>query len=246
MMADDDQITCDVHGSASPAFVCAHLAANPVQRWHCDDPTDENPWPDAWCDRCNDVYLRDGEWNDDNSREIELKILCHRCYEDARSASVDCLDDARRHAWRAFVDLCHGELQIKQDQLIARYALGKHSRWDWDQARGELVFSSGGIPAVIAKIQFVGSISTRSNTWLWSWANPRVMASVRDGMIAVRDFGRENDYPHLVVPKWSADEADGWEMAAIALHVLDAPGVYRSPGDNGVTFLVMTDIRLAQ
>ena len=61
----------------------------------------------------------------------------------------------------------------------------------------------------------------------------------------VRDFGEVKGYPRLTTPKWPAAEADGWEMTTIAAYVLDACGVYRTPGDNGFTFLAITDIRHA-
>lgn len=246
MNDDSNEVSCSVHGKASVTFVCSHLAANPLQRWHCDYPTEDSPWPDAWCDQCNEAYLRDGEWTEENSGCLDLKILCHQCYEGAKGASVDRLDGAALEAWRAFVGLCHRELHDKQDALKERFSLGAHKRWDWDQDRGELVFSNDGVPAVIAKIEFVGSTSTQSDTWLWSWANPSVVESVRSRILAVRDFGEGRDFPRLTVPKWPAEEVDGWEMAAIAAHVLDGQGVYRTPDDAGLTFMVLTEVRFAQ
>ena len=64
-------------------------------------------------------------------------------------------------------------------------------------------------------------------------------------MVAVREFGEKNGFPRLTVPKWQADEADGWEMSAIAAHVLDAEGVYRVPTEKGFLFMAMTGIRFA-
>jgi hypothetical protein len=217
-----------------------------VQRWNCDYPSTESPWPDAWCDGCNAVYERDGEWNDANSAVVDLKLLCCHCYEDARGRSVDRLDGEPLERWRAFIDLCHRQLHDRQDALTRRFSLDVHKRWDWDQDRAEIVFSNDGVPAVIATIEFVGSISTHSNTWLWSWANPHLSARVSSRITAVRNLGEREDFPHLTVPKWPAEEVDGWEMAAIAAHVLDAQGVYRTPDEDGFVFMVLTDVQLAQ
>ena len=102
------------------------------------------------------------------------------------------------------------------------------------------------MPAVIAKVDFIGSVSTKTNTWLWSWANPSLLDTVRSRTTSIREVGDDRDFPHLTVPKWPAEEADGWDMAAVAAHVLDAQGVYRTPDDYGFTFLALSNMRFAQ
>ena len=246
MSDDSTPVECELHGKASTTFVCSHLASHPIQCWHSAFPSDDNRWPDAWCDKCNIAFSREGEWNDKNADEVELKILCHFCYERARGSSVERLDGPHLTAWRSFVESCHQDLAAKQDHLSREYSLNRHKRWDWDQERGEIVFSNDGVPAVIAKIDFIGSVSTKTNTWLWSWANPSLLDTARSRTTSIRKVGDDRDFPHLTVPKWPAEEADGWDMAAVAAHVLDAQGVYRTPDDNGFTFLALSNMRFAQ
>ena len=72
-------------------------------------------------------------------------------------------------ATEQFVDLvtrAHAYLTARQDELRAQYRLGEWQRWDWDQDTGRLVFSADGVPRVFADIQFVGTYSTMSGTWL--------------------------------------------------------------------------------
>lgn len=210
-------------------------------------PTDrasaDNPWPDAWCDRCNAKFFRGGEWNESNSDGVDLRILCHHCYERALGKSVSRFEGAQLEIWRSFVERCSEELRVKQETLKGEYCLTRLKRWDWDQVRAEIAFSNDGVPAVTAAVQFVGSVSTRSNTWLWSWANPTTAEPVRSRIVAVYDFGEDRDFPHLVVPKWPAEEVDGWEMAPVAAHVLGAAGVYRTPSDSGFMFLLLWDVK---
>jgi hypothetical protein len=106
--------------------------------------------------------------------------------------------------------------------------------------------SNDGVPAVIARVEFAGSISSKSRTWLWSWANPSVLESVKTRIAAVYEFGEQKDFPHLTVPKWPDQEADGWDMAAVSAHILGACGVYRTPDDTGFTFLLLTEVASAQ
>jgi len=89
--------------------------------------------------------------------------------------------------WADFVTSAHNSLSEKQASIMSEYKIGEHERFDWDQENGTLVFSNGDKPAVIAKVQFVGSISTKSDTWLWSWANSTILDNVKDEMHKVKE-----------------------------------------------------------
>lgn len=245
MSMDQTLIRCAQHGEAYAAYVCSHLIADPVQEWFCDYPSEDNPWPDSWCSQCNLEFLKEDGWNERNEFSLAIKLACDHCYESARSRSVNRLKGDGLDAWKDFLANCCGFLHERQQKLSEDYDIGSHKRWDWDQDKGELVFSNDGGPAVIAAIEFVGSISTVSNTWLWSWANFSLSENVRTLMKKVRDFGELQGYPRLTTPKWSGEEVDGWEMTSIAAYVLDALGAYRTPGETGFTFLAITDIRKA-
>lgn len=236
---DYDSVHCSTHGQAHTTYVCGHLAAQPVQQWYCDVPSPDNPWPDAWCKACDAEYLKACEWNDSNSSCLDLQILCHHCYAANNAASADSLTGVELEAWEDTICTCHGELHDKQEALEAQYTLGKHKRFDYDQETATLVFSNDGVPALVADVEFIGSVSTKSNTWLWSWANFSTLLPVRSRISAVRDFGEDKGYPRLTVPQWPAEEVDGWEMAGIAAHVLGAQGVYRVPSANGFLFMAI-------
>lgn len=152
--------------------------------------------------------------------------------------------DPRTH--RGVVERAIDLVKPRQDALCDEFRLDDHKRWDWHQDSGTLVFSNDGRPAVIADMQFVGSISTRSRSWLWSWANRSVQGHVRSAVRRVRSYGELERLLKLSCAYWTAEEEDGWQMSAVAAMLLDARGIYRSPDDHGFTFLVMTDVRWAQ
>ncbi len=238
-------VECSNHGSREPAFLCRHLMENSRQAWFCAHPTADNLWPNAWCSSCDIEFLKEGEWNEKNEHVIEAGLVCSECYEAKRADSSDILSGETLAHWQHYVAACCEKMKASQSKLWEEYQLGGYSRWDWEQSSGELVFSDQDGPKVIAKIEFIGSVSTTSKTWLWAWANFHILESVRSKIIAVRDFGEKNGYPKLVVPKWPADEIDGWNMAVIAADVLGARGVYRTPGEEGFTFLALMDVRNA-
>lgn len=246
MAEERKKVSCGDHGEATATYVCEHLVSAPHQKWFCAYPAEADPWPDAWCAACNQLFQQEGEWNEKNSVDLSAKLICHLCYEAAIAESVERLDENQRKLWEESVKNCSNELREKQDQLEAEFSLFSHTRYDWDQETATLTFSSDGIPAVVANIQFVGSISTQSDTWLWSWGNFSFSPPVREKMIDVRSYGEVKGFPRLTVPKWTAEEVDGWEMSAIAVHVLNARGAYRAPVDYGYAFMIITDLSVVQ
>ena len=246
-MTDFEQkIECPTHGEAYPTYVCGHLANDPQQQWFCDYPSEKNPWPDAWCSACDQEFQKHGEWNEKNEQVLNVKLTCHCCYEKFKGSSVETLMEARSESWRPLLSNAVSELQEKQDSLDERFGLSSHERWDWDQETGEIVFTNAGMPAMIARIQFVGSISTVSDTWLWSWDNPSFNSDTVNELLTLRDFGEAEHFAKLTVPKWPAGEADGWEMTAVAAKVLNAQGAYRTPGETGFTYMLLDNVRRAQ
>lgn len=131
--------------------------------------------------------------------------------------------------------------QIEENRKA--FQLDSYHRFDWDQWRGELVFSSGGTPKVVARIQIVGTLGAKSNVWMWAWANPGYLASVRQAALRTKAFGEERGITRLFTPKWGAKESDAWEMTAITSKLADGKGAYKVPGQESITFMIFTDLR---
>lgn len=81
---------------------------------------------------------------------------------------------------------------------------------------------------------------------VWAWANFHMLERVRSRIVAVRDYGEQEEWPRLTVPKWPATQVDGWAKTAIAAYVLDARGASRTPYGEGFTYFLITGIRHAQ
>jgi hypothetical protein len=160
------------------------------------------------------------------------------------------MGDAAMEITEKFIDLvtrAHHYLTQRQDILRSDFRLSTLPRWDWSQDERQLVCSEKGVPRVIADIQFVGSISAETKTWLWSWANPYVEPDMWRDIAEVRQFGEAHGIAQLTTSKWTADEVDGWEMTSISAYILQAKGAYRTPREGGgFTYLIFTNIRWAQ
>ncbi|HEX5702146.1 MAG TPA: hypothetical protein VFX97_02880 [Pyrinomonadaceae bacterium] len=134
-------------------------------------------------------------------------------------------------------------LKAQQGILREQYSLGGYERWDYNQETGEFIFSDKGVAKLIADFQVVGTLSTISNTWLWSWANPSILESVKTDILVVKQFGEEHNLEELTQEKWNADELDGWAMTSVSAKLLNAKGAYRCPDDKGFTFIIFTNLR---
>jgi hypothetical protein len=185
-------IACRTHGDAYATSVCRHLARDPKQRWFGGYPTNKDPWPAAWCESCNRRRSRQGRRA--KADRSEVVTLCHCCYEDARSTGSTYLSADARKGWRQCVKESHAALHRKQERLRKDFDLSEHERWDWDQGTGQIVFSNDGVPAVIARVHFIGSVATPSGTWLWAWANHSFDRKVRDASKKIRDFGEKRRF----------------------------------------------------
>jgi len=151
----------------------------------------------------------------------------------------------RTAPFEALIEGAQTYLRDRQAALGKEYRLWEWPRYDWHQETRQLIFSDNGVSKVIVDIQFVGSISTKSDTWLWAWANDTVEPALSSSMRIVRNYGEKLGFEQLTSKKWHAHEVDGWEMTSIAAFLLKATGAYRSPKDDGFTFMVMTDVRWA-
>jgi hypothetical protein len=151
-------------------------------------------------------------------------------------------------AEQKFVDLvtsAYAYLTARQDHLKEAFGLSNYERWDWDDDRGAVVFSDAGVPRVVAPSQLVGSVSRKTGTWLWAWANEHIEPRLRRDMEEVRRYGEHHGIWQLTTPKWEADETDGWEMTSIAAYILQAKGAYRMPNDQVFSFAIFDAVEWA-
>jgi len=146
--------------------------------------------------------------------------------------------------WEEFISDATDYLSNQQDAAEREFELESWDQYSVDPETGTLTFSSGGKPGVVAHIVVVGSIADKPETWLWSWADSSMPASLSEPVTRVRQFGKDHGFDKLADPVWPGDKTDGWEMAAAAAMILSAKGAYRAPyeGDNGAVFLIFTDI----
>lgn len=99
-----DKVHCETHGETEQAFVCSHLAQESHGLgFNCEESTDEQHFPDAWCDNCELIRASHGGWTDEAEELASIKLACSGCYERTRirnSRPTVTLDDLAGLRWK--------------------------------------------------------------------------------------------------------------------------------------------------
>jgi hypothetical protein len=130
-------------------------------------------------------------------------------------------------------------LNEQQEISDSLYKISTYQNWYYDQITGELTFSDSNVKKLVIDYEEVGSLSFKSNTWLWAWDNPNVEQKVKSEIRKTKDFGVKRRFGKLTNGKWKADEFDSWEMTAIASYLLKAKGAYRVPSKDSLLYIFM-------
>lgn len=80
-----ETIHCDTHGESEKTYVCTHLVGEDTGLgFNRNEPSEDNPFPDAWCDNCELIRAASGGWNEESEKLASISLLCSGCYERAR------------------------------------------------------------------------------------------------------------------------------------------------------------------
>lgn len=254
MSDQSERVDCSVHGPGYATFVCEHVRRGVACGFvHDTDDSAGDPCPDAWCSACNEVLAREGgEWTEAAKATANICVLCPGCYEEARArnerlpegldAKVGELDDA---AFTKLVNVATHATRALQDAAQARTRFLDYARWDIDPDAGTFTFTDPARPSLRARYSSVGSFSTKTNTWMWSWNHDGMSERLLGETPRLRAFGESRGAQRVAEGYWNADEVDGWEMTSLAAHLLGADAVYRAPIEHVMFFVLLHDLRLA-
>jgi uncharacterized protein DUF6882 len=147
--------------------------------------------------------------------------------------------------FKAFLDGSMEGLQLQTGAHQSTWQFGKEERWDFAQDIGELVFTFSD-KIVRAPAQIIGSFDSQAGSWMWAWANSSIADSLTRDSIKVREYGEQHRIRRLTTPKWSAQEMDAWQMAALACRLCNSNGAYRGPAGTTFVFITFGTIQLTK
>jgi hypothetical protein len=99
MSDQETTIACDVHGKSYATFVCQHLLDGIHRGFYCSNEGDD-PRPDAWCRKCDELFLANGgEWNEEAEKFADIKLLCVHCYDNAKANNLIYRPNTDNEGW---------------------------------------------------------------------------------------------------------------------------------------------------
>ena len=94
-MSTNQKVQCCTHGEMDYALVCTHLAnqadnAGSVTYYVADDDSDpdRSSVENVWCGSCDEVLIREGDWNDVSEAHADIKVICIACLEQIKKHNV--------------------------------------------------------------------------------------------------------------------------------------------------------------
>jgi hypothetical protein len=138
-------------------------------------------------------------------------------------------------------------LERKQGALTATFALGSFAAFWFDQPSATLEFrDDGGRAQLVASVVPIGSHSSRSETWMWAWANQSLLAGLREQAMPLRELATVTGMAAFGQPSIKASSPEmPWELTAFAVRLLGAMGAYKAPGVNGDLYLAIMKVTQA-
>jgi hypothetical protein len=137
-----------------------------------------------------------------------------------------------------YVAGCVQRLQQKQSELNAR-GLGLCDRFEVDLASGKLRFYDGQQLAVEADVTPIGTHAAKDDSWQWAWANRSFPDDVRARAAKLKELAGQTALEAFNERTLEVDEAQTWQLVAMACEHLGALGTYDFPTRNARMYVAI-------
>ncbi|MBQ9934461.1 MAG: hypothetical protein IJO70_01270 [Lachnospiraceae bacterium] len=140
--------------------------------------------------------------------------------------------------WKHVFSACLGQSVVTQDAMAELVV--KDRNWFVDFSKGTLTFGNDAYP-----VQFIGSESSHSDTWMWGWNNingfdESIIKLARE----VCDIGEDFNLEPLITKTFPlTDELYGHTLAIVACGVSKGKYCYyRGPHDGGAIMMAVSGL----
>lgn len=227
-------------GYGQSTRTCAHLKDGRELGWFVSPGlADDDYWPLAWCGDCNEIVEAAGGI-ERAVRALPIVTACDVCYEEKRDRNWPTNTAFSRSQtlgpWKT-------DHELRNRALAAEHDLAQYDWSDWEEV-GDSVprlilrkRASGKRVAVTA--QSLGTFSRKTETWLWTWGQPKATEPVKGPLREIRAYGRRMGSLKLGCAHWPGTERDVFEMTAIAASFIPCLGEYRLPTARGYLVLLV-------
>lgn len=150
----------------------------------------------------------------------------------------DCGIDIDKTSFYQIYSASLGKILVQQSKYSELVV--KNSNWNLDFDKGLIYFGEDNYP-----IQFIGSESNVSDSWMWAWNN--INGFNEDLLIeakAMKNFGMENDLEALTLEKCELSDLFNGHNFAIVASAMSQDNVcyYRGPHAHGAVFVAFSNV----
>jgi hypothetical protein len=131
---------------------------------------------------------------------------------------------------QAYTERCGAELEEKQKALKERYRLSGRDPYALDLDKMVLHIKKEDGEELSFSVVLIGSLAPVSRNWLWAWANESLSEKVRDRSASLKALYKETGFDIFRADTFKADTGLAQDLSALAIHHLDAEGLYRVNG----------------
>jgi hypothetical protein len=128
---------------------------------------------------------------------------------------------------------------LNRQSWIAKRLKIETAPWQVDQSAGIIRFERKDGALVTAPVQIIGAWNPRTEMFRWGWDHPMVHTRLRADAERTRWFGDKHELEELTTRTLKMSEREAWQMAALAMKVNGAHGVYRGPTEGPVVFMTL-------
>jgi hypothetical protein len=144
--------------------------------------------------------------------------------------------DVDRYWAEAWRDLRRAQQRLIEEAMLAR------AEWRVDQEAGLIEFERVDGAIARAPVQIIAAWNPRTHAFIWGWDHPSVRTRLRADAERTRWFGEKHELAELTEPCRELSEREAWRLAAVAMKVNAAAGVYRGPTEGPIVFMTLGEL----
>lgn len=140
-----------------------------------------------------------------------------------------------------FVKFELDKLNSVQDKLKEQFNINSYENWFYDSDSSLLRLYNSDEDEIFFKYISIGTYSTNSQTWMWSWFNESSIETDKSETLKIKEFGSRQNYEKLLKGTFPSDEYDSWEFLAVSYKILGGIGAYRVKVDHLEKYMLLTE-----
>ncbi len=139
-----------------------------------------------------------------------------------------------------FLQLCHQEIFEKQKALTDAYQINDYKNYSFSQTEKKLILKNED-KEIAFNVVCIGSWKREDSSFVWAWANEDISEEMREESKRLQGLANTTKFNIFMQGGFECEEAVAKDLAFMAVHHLDAKGIYRIEIDGSYLFLALME-----